>query len=99
MGVRDGWVVIFVSRSYKKSPVCNIVKPDGSYKAIFNRRIRRKHLLDVPSGNSYRKLNESWYIHDWRSWCGTFEQYSVRYRQCHDDEPSYSDYKRWYLSK
>lgn len=56
-----------MSRSYKRSPVCNCVKTDGTFKKIYNRKVRRK--LDVPSGNWYRKMNESYNIADCNSWC------------------------------
>lgn len=52
-----------MSRSRKKHP---LVKCGGnkSYKKIFNRRFRHKRDLDFPSGNAYRKTNESWNICD-----------------------------------
>lgn len=50
-----------MSRSRKKNP---IIKSEGdrSLKKIFNRRFRHKKDLDFPSGNAYRKTNETWEI-------------------------------------
>lgn len=59
-----------MSRSRKKRPIFK--DNDGSdkkkrLKKIFNRRIRRhKDTLDVPSGNAYKRYNESWDICDFK---------------------------------
>ena len=52
-----------MSRSRKKYP---LIKCGGnrSFKKIFNRRFRRNKDLDFPSGNAYRKVNESWDVCD-----------------------------------
>ena len=66
-----------MSRSYRKPVVKN---NQSIWKAFFNRRIRRLKPLVVKSdnsviivdpkpisnGNHYRKMNESWLIHDYR---------------------------------
>lgn len=52
-----------MSRSRKKHPLIQCCG-DKSFKKIFNRRFRRKKDLDFPSGNAYRKTNESWEICD-----------------------------------
>ena len=57
-----------MSRSYKKH---KIIKGGGyvPYKKIFNRRLRRSKaskFADIPKGSSYKKLNESWCIADWK---------------------------------
>lgn len=87
-----------MSRSYKKHPVCNFVKPDGSWKKIYNRKVRR--ILDVPSGNWYRKLGESWNIHDWRAYGPSFESFCDSYARWHDgDRPARDLYDRCYRRK
>ena len=85
-----------MSRSYKKSPVCNCVKTDGTFKKLYNRKVRR--MFDVPSGNYYRKLNESYNIADCNSWC-SYEQFqSFAYDRA--DEPSCRDrWERYYRRK
>lgn len=60
-----------MSRSRKKTHVCNTSKTDGAYKRILNRRVRRKRLDDVPSGGAYRKMGESLLIRDGRHYCGS----------------------------
>jgi len=52
-----------MSRSRKKHPLIQCCG-DTSLKKIFNRRFRHKKDLDFPSGNAYRKTNESWEICD-----------------------------------
>ena len=52
-----------MSRSRKKHPLIQCCG-DKSFKKIFNRRFRHKKDLDFPSGNAYRKTNESWDICD-----------------------------------
>ena len=52
-----------MSRSRKHQPLIKCAG-DKSYKKIFNRRFRRKKDLDFPSGNAYRRANESWDICD-----------------------------------
>lgn len=52
-----------MSRSRKKHPLIKCAG-DKSLKKIFNRRFRHKKDLDFPSGNAYRKTNESWEICD-----------------------------------
>ncbi len=52
-----------MSHSYKKNPIRKMAG-STSFKTIFNRRFRRKKDLDFPSGNAYRKTNETWAISD-----------------------------------
>lgn len=53
-----------MSRSRKKHPLIQCAG-DKEFKKIFNRRFRRNKDLDFPSGNAYRKTNESWDICDY----------------------------------
>lgn len=50
-----------MSRSYKKNPV--IKDCTRGMKKLANKRVR-KHA--VSNGNNYRKVFESWDIHDWK---------------------------------
>lgn len=91
-----------MSRSYKHTPSCNVVKPDGSFKRFFNRRLRRSHMLDLPQGNAYRKLNETWKIHDWRQVGVSFGDYCRSRHAFGFHEPpdvQRDDYERYYLRK
>ena len=54
-----------MSRSYKKNEICN----DGSAgttkrsKRFANKTVRKSE--DVPSGGAYKKVSETWDIHDY----------------------------------
>lgn len=52
-----------MSRSRKKHPLIQGCG-DKSLKKIYNRRFRHQNDLDFPSGNAYRKTNNSWEICD-----------------------------------
>ena len=54
-----------MSRSRKKHPLIQGCG-DKTLKKAYNRKFRRcyKYDLDFPSGNAYRKTNESWEICD-----------------------------------
>lgn len=67
-----------MSRSYKKHP---IIKYAGckDYKKLYNRRLRRSNkigLEDIPNGNAYKKMNESWNINDIVDGC-TWPEYKI----------------------
>lgn len=52
-----------MSRSYKKTPVVKDYHSGKKGKRQANRKVRRcKHIIS--SGNSYRKVYETWDIHD-----------------------------------
>lgn len=54
-----------MARSYKKSPCCTD-RPNGAkyWKNLGNRKVR--HLDDLlPKGNKYKKVYNSWKIHDY----------------------------------
>ena len=55
-----------MSRSYRKGFQC---AGDKYLKKLFNRKLRRTQLReieDLPIGNAYKKMNESWEIADYR---------------------------------
>lgn len=57
-----------MSRSYKKFPSCKDVKSGKSGKKIANHKVRRqmKRGIDIPNGNAYQKVFNSWDIYDYR---------------------------------
>jgi len=75
-----------MSRSRKKHPLIQGCG-DKSLKKIYNRRFRHKNDLDFPSGNAYRKTNNSWEICD--ILFGYFR---------HEDIPN-EERKYWYAMK
>lgn len=77
---------VLMSRSRKKHPLIQGCG-DKSLKKIYNRRFRHQNDLDFPSGNAYRKTNNSWEICD--ILFGYFR---------HDDIPN-EDRKYWYAMK
>lgn len=54
-----------MSRSYKKSPVYTDSSPGTTKekKKFANKRVRNTE--DVPNGGAYKKVHESWDIHDY----------------------------------
>ena len=91
-----------MSRSRKKTPCCNGVKPDGSWKAIYNRKVRRNRDPYFPNGNCYRKMNESYNIHEWRVVGTTFLQYQTPtniYGHDRTLDEKRLDYERYFLRK
>lgn len=57
-----------MSRSYKKVGYCKCERFCKKGKQFANRRLRRKGInYEIPNGKSYKKLNESWDICDYRS--------------------------------
>lgn len=54
-----------MSRSYKKSPVYTDSSPGTTKekKKVANRKVR--HAEDIPNGGAYKKVHESWDIHDY----------------------------------
>lgn len=60
-----------MSRSHKKKPFCTdgSVKTTKHKKKIANRKVR--NTSNIPNGGSYKKVSESWNIHDYitrRTW-------------------------------
>ena len=55
-----------MSRSYKKNTFCSDYSPLNKWgKRIANKSVRR-HKDYLANGNSYRKVYDSWNIHDWK---------------------------------
>ena len=54
-----------MSRSYKRFPVCKDGGPKWNKfaKRVANKKVRNTR--GIPSGRSYKKVYETWNIHDW----------------------------------
>lgn len=76
-----------MSRSRKKHPLIQACGSKG-FKKIFNKRFRHQNDLDFPSGNAYRKTNESWEICD--AVMGYFKNEAI---------PDTEERKYWYWMK
>jgi hypothetical protein len=60
-----------MSRSFKKHPGCCDNDHNGGGKIAKNfAASKQRHYLDLPSGGAYKKVFNSWNIHDynWRYW-------------------------------
>ncbi len=88
-----------MSRSRKHTPSCNVVKPDGAFKRFFNKRLRKMPLDAIPSGGAYKRLNESWMIHDWREVGPSFVNYCKLYERDPTDPEVRYGYERIWLLK
>lgn len=55
-----------MARSYKKNPVLTDGKSGRIGKRFANKKVRRMK-GEIPDGKSYRKIYESWNIHDYVS--------------------------------
>ena len=92
-----------MARSYKKSP-CYTDRPDGAkyWKNLGNRKVRRSDDL-FPKGNKYKKVYNSWEIHDYVSRLTKKDAEKLFYKY-YEDEMTKDEYinKRWkkfYLRK
>lgn len=52
-----------MSRSYKKKPVFTD-NASKKHKRLANKKVRKAK--NVTNGNQYKKVSESWDIHDWK---------------------------------
>ncbi len=91
-----------MSRSYRKTPSMNVVKPASYMKAKFNRAFRHNQALDFPSGSAYRKAYESWNIHDWRVVGVSYKSFRndlFKSGNYINEESCRQLYDRWYIRK
>lgn len=91
-----------MSRSYKKHPYYKCA-PGKLTKKMCNRRIRRAFKDDdIPSGNAYRKLNDSWELYDY-IFDGSWERFKmwnwVREKFFSSEEEAYNHWKKYFRSK
>lgn len=89
-----------MSRSRKKTPCCHCAGHDGSWKRIYNRRLRRIPNIDVeqgvstiPDGMYYRKMNCPWNISGLKEVGTTFDDV----REIAGGDRNW--YERWYIRK
>lgn len=90
-----------MGKSYKKHGFIHAAGHDGSWKKIFNRRLRRSNKIkDIPNGNAYKKLNCSWNISDWPCIAPSFEEF--RSWECNKnltEKEARDEYERGYKRK
>lgn len=92
-----------MTRSRKKTPCCHVAGHDGSWKAIYNRRLRRIPNVDyengvstIPDGMYYRRLNCPWNISDLKCTHVTYDSWLGD----DDDDPEGRNwYERAYIRK
>ena len=84
-----------MTRSRKHTPCCHVAGHDGSWKRIYNRKVRRNPIdfyegvSTVQDGMAYRRMNESWEISDLKCVHVTVEDY-------YDDDVDEADARNWY---
>lgn len=89
-----------MARSRKKTPCCHCAGHDGSWKRIYNRRVRRNPIdfregvSSVQDGSAYRRMNESWEISDLKVTHLTYGEYVGG-----SEEDSRDDYDRSFIRK
>jgi len=78
-----------MSRSYKKTPYYGLRK-DQFYKRYSNKKIRQWHRQhkDIPDGNAFRKLVDSWNICDFHH---VFSLYGFMRREANNNSLSVKD--------
>jgi hypothetical protein len=95
-----------VSRSYKKHPIAKSISKGG--KKFANRKVRNTE--DIPNGNKYRKVSQSWDIVDQVSryskqeWIDRWHQKQTSARNMiwwsnETLEESLRDWNKWYRNK
>lgn len=90
-----------MSRSYRKHPIMKYAG-NKDYKKRFNRKLRRTAgIEDIPDGNAYKKMNESWDINDIVSRCSweEYKEYINSYNPREDEEELYRRWYKWYKGK
>ena len=99
--------VIFISRSYKRTPRCGD-KKDKYLKNYANRRLRQYPINKPPLNNcTYKKYNCQWDICDYDSVGISFERYWRRLKCRFHDRPdllgtkeeAYKEYIKWFIRK
>lgn len=92
-----------MSRSYKKTPICKDRKTSSkANKRIANSKVR--HTDNIPNGKAYRKVFNTWDIHDYVSRY-SYEEYMVdfyrdlkEYRNGISDESPFDDKRRFNIN-
>ena len=91
-------IIIIMSRSYKRNPV---YKPPAKKcnKRAASKMVRKCNTMLVQKGNAYRKLFESWDIHDYRMWL-SLENYLEDWQlYFHSKDAAIQQWKKYYRRK
>lgn len=92
-------LMIKMSRSYRHSPWMKCAG-DTEYKKIFNRKLRRcDDCQDIPDGNAYKKMNNSWDIADYRFNCSWEVFRDWYWTEGMSEEEAKAEWKRKYWGK
>lgn len=79
-----------------------MVGRDGHAKKRFSRIVRKTGPEDVPNGNAYRKMNETWDISDWHQ-VGlsyeAFKKWQIELGRYANEKQCRNEYAKWYLRK
>ena len=92
-----------MSRSHRKNPIVT----EGSFsgwskrmKQKFNRKLRRTTgVEDIPDGNAYRKMNESWDISDYSFRTPWLAYWQLVKHTGISSKEAYAEWKKMYWSK
>ena len=91
---------VVMSKSYRRN---KILKDHNPYmKKIFNRRLRRTNImpLEMPDGNKYKVLNESWDINEfslgYKNW-QSFKENNLEF--FNSEKECYVFWKKHYVCK
>jgi len=91
-----------MSRSYRKHYIFKTAG-DKSMKKVFNRRLRRKHnhfWEDIPSGNAYKKYNNTWDIADYIFRYDNFNDFWLQHEKYYaSKQDAWRDWKKWFKGK
>lgn len=91
-----------VSRSHRKTPCSHVSPIHGKYKKLYNRRLRRLGFDEVPDGNAYRRMNQSWNIDEARCIGTSYQAYRdscLRWGDFLDEETCRNEYEKYHLRK
>lgn len=91
-----------MSRSYHKHPVATDGSPKTTQesKKFANKKVRNTE--DIPNGGAYKKVSESWEIHDYKSYW-PWEEAKKHWESSKDDAyfkkhyPTLKAFRRWWL--
>ena len=87
-----------MSRSYRHNYVFKCAG-DKSMKKMFNRRLRRRHnhmWEDMPSGNAYKRYNDSWEIADFIYRYDNYHDYRMQHEDLESEEESRKRWAKWF---
>ena len=85
-----------MSRSYKRYPLIKSIESGKFGKKQANKKVRNTKLLDIPNGNSYRKIYETTEIREYES--VEFKEWVIEkfYSKQKDKLYNVDNYTHWY---